>query len=132
MSWKCKPNCGECCGCVPFTLELIEKHKDKFQREVLETLPAGDNEVVVVSKSSFCVFLKEDDKSCVIYEDRPDVCKMYGKDPELPCPYVKQNGNPRSEAGVRQWQRKIDHDVENKVNSLKSHLERRQCLKKIE
>jgi len=128
MVWICKKDCGNCCGCVPFTLEVIEKHKDKFQREVIETLPAGEDEVVVVSNTGMCVFLKED-KSCAIYEDRPDVCRKYGVHPDLPCPYIKPNGNPRSPAQVRRWQRIINKQVDSQLKNIDKVLEARRCLK---
>ena len=110
MTWKCKEKCGECCGMVHIPKSTWEKHKHKA-RLVKKFIEIDDsNEVVAIGEDTSCVFLK--DFKCAIYEDRPDICRQYGLSDELPCPYIKPNGNPRSPAKVKRIQRKINHDID--------------------
>ena len=46
-----------------------------------------------------CIF-KKDPKSggCLIYEDRPLICRAYGKKKSLQCPYSGLNEQPKDEA----------------------------------
>lgn len=86
IDWKkhCE-GCGECCGIVPLEPSLWEKHKDKVQN-LDEVVPFIKGLVVPFTKDIFCVFLDRDTKRCLIYEDRPEVCKLQGTVPQLPCP----------------------------------------------
>lgn len=107
--FQCKPNCGKCCGIVPFTkqekesipLELQAKYvwesfgsaflpipKDGLQGETIQ-------EAV---KNATCVFLTED-KKCSIYDKRPLICKAFGKvdGQKLKCPEGCQSKNPIKE-----------------------------------
>lgn len=126
---------GDCCGCVPFRKSLLDKHSDKIQKEIDKILPTQyEDEVVVASKDGMCIFLK-DDKSCAIYEDRPDVCRRYGLDPALPCPYVNSKGNIRSKAKIKRTQRIIDHKIDAKIKEIGikkkwiDFMERRKIIK---
>ncbi len=109
MGWKCKEGCTDCCGPVPFPEETVKKHEDKKQREVTEVVSGGGS-IYVLTKDVNCVFLSQEGK-CVIYEDRPQVCKDYGTIPRLQCPHINMNGNPRSPAKVRRMQRIINHQI---------------------
>lgn len=122
MTWQCKAGCkGDCCGPVPIPRATFEKHKDKINNY---TLVEFGNEVLPDREGrTQCLFLGDDYK-CMIYEDRPEVCKMYGVSLELPCPYVKPNGRLRSEAQVRRWERKINHNVDYQMNELKKRLDK--------
>jgi len=64
-----------------------------------------------------CVFLSPDFK-CPIYDDRPEVCRKYGLTDELPCPYVKKNGNPRSPAQARRMQRIINRQIDDSMKKI--------------
>ena len=95
-SFKCLEKCGFCCSFVFILKETYEKHKDKFQKPVKVVYQVG-NEVGIITFDRACAFLT-DDKRCAIYEDRPEVCKQFGETKQIPCPYLKPNGNPRSQA----------------------------------
>lgn len=89
---KCK---ADCCGYVPMENELWEKHKDKAQQPV-RVLKWNDKSVLPLTKNLSCPFLDKNYR-CVIYEDRPIVCIMFGSGNEkgLQCPYLKPNGQKR-------------------------------------
>lgn len=109
MEFKCRDKCGECCGIIPLDKEIIERNKDKIQGEVVEVIDGGTYQYYL-TKDLGCIFLDRETKKCNIYNDRPDVCKMYGvtMDPRLQCPYIKPNGNPRSEAGRKRIERQTN------------------------
>ncbi len=77
--------CGQCCGPVPFTIPMFKRFKDKAQRDYILT-PFSEIHVVPVAESGDCVFLDENNL-CVIYKDRPKVCRLQGVIPKLPCPH---------------------------------------------
>jgi len=62
--------------------DLIEKHKDKLQREPT-IFPFTDTLVIPVAGKK-CVFLT-DQNACAIYFDRPQICQMYGEVAGLVC-----------------------------------------------
>ncbi len=99
---KC-PKPGDCCGLFPMDKNLVEKNKDKFQvkpEKIIET----ENRVVVLTKDLLCVFLNRKIGKCEIYNQRPEVCKLYGisDDKRLRCPYFKRSGNRRSPGSQKQ------------------------------
>jgi Fe-S-cluster containining protein len=104
---KCGKCAGDCCGPVPLPLELIKKHADKMQGEVLEKFEMH-GEMYIFTKDVSCIFLDRATRRCVIYEDRPNICRMYGVDSRLPCPHMKPNGHERSIASKKKVQRLIN------------------------
>jgi Fe-S-cluster containining protein len=120
-TWKCKEHCGECCGVHLFSRELWEEYKHLKQAEIKEEIVA-EEEVAVLTTDALCVFLDRNSKLCVIYEARPQICRVYGKHLDLPCPYIKPNGNKRSEAQARRMQRIINHDVDSRIKSLNQRI----------
>lgn len=115
--WKCKSGCSQCCGIVPIDRWICKIHEGKQQRKVVEIIGDKNGEVYPFTEDGKCVFLTPDNR-CAIYDDRPDVCRQYGQCDELPCPYIKKNGNPRSPAQVRRIQRQINHDVDARMKRL--------------
>ena len=119
--WKCKEGCSDCCGPVMFPKELFEKHKHKIR--VIYELYEDTHEVMPTTEDSKCVFLDVNYK-CTIYDERPPVCQMYGRIPDLQCPHIKMNGNPRSPAKVRQMTREIEHKVDATLEEMRKRVER--------
>jgi Fe-S-cluster containining protein len=109
MVFICKKNCGECCGPVPFEIDIWEKHKHKIKEKIFTEVINGKVIPIVIQ----CPFL-DSNKQCIIYEDRPDVCKQYGLVDDLLCPYIKPNGNKRTEVKTKQMLRQF----ENKLNKF--------------
>lgn len=94
----------ECCGLFPFNKSLLEKHiinqKYIVKINILEEL------VLVETTDNNCVFMSRDNGKCLIYEDRPKICRLYGKVDGLLCGYLRPDGSVRSRADRRQVQRK--------------------------
>lgn len=109
-NFKCKKDCGECCGIVPIPTIVWNRNKDKVQKFVKQTY-ISEVFVFPITEDLKCCFLTKDNK-CSIYEERPDVCKRYGICDELPCPYLKPNGNLWSEAKAKQIKKKIERTVD--------------------
>jgi hypothetical protein len=82
----------------------------KDRAGVHEIIEDGDY-VVPLGVGAMCAFLDEE-YFCRIYADRPEVCRLYGIDPSLPCPWMKPNGKPRSVAGHKRAQREINRVVD--------------------
>ena len=90
LNWKkiCK-GCGECCGPVVFRTAFYESNRDKIQTPPIsetrdEPRPGFPGMTLPITESKSCVFL-DSNKRCVIYENRPYICKMYGTVPDLKC-----------------------------------------------
>jgi len=120
MSFQCLKMCGECCGVVPLKEEIILRNIEKIQVAPTKTLTI-DGEKYPMTEDLFCIFLNRETKQCMIYDDRPDVCRDYGIKEELPCPYLKCNGNRRSPAKTRRMQRQINHDVDANLIQIKKY-----------
>lgn len=108
--FKCRENCGECCGIVPIPTIVWNKNKNKIQK-FIKTIHASEVFVFPITEDLKCCFLSKENK-CMIYDDRPDICKRYGICEELPCPYLKPNGNLWSEAKAKQIKKKMIRDVD--------------------
>lgn len=110
---KC-PEKGSCCGPFQMKKDFVEKHKTDFQVIPEKTYEVG-NTITFLTSDFGCVFLNRTTKKCSIYDDRPEVCKLYGisKDLRLQCPYFKPSGNPRSEASRKKVQKFFDRLIDN-------------------
>ena len=94
---KCKIHRCEsrCCYNIPFENNELERFKDKIVNEVKFTEPFGPAVVAFTVDDFFdmehnkCPFLRHDCK-CNIYDDRPEVCRLYGEIPQLHCEYRKK------------------------------------------
>jgi Fe-S-cluster containining protein len=106
------PKRGSCCGVTPMDLSLVEKNKDKFQ--INGKIEIAGDKCVVLTEDMACIFLNRETKECSIYENRPNLCKIFGFDEKLLCPYFKSNGSPRSEAKTKQ----IDRIYKKRISKL--------------
>lgn len=112
MHHKCK---AKCCGVVPIPKEIYEINKEKIVRKASELIDADDC-VIPITSDFYCVFLNED-LSCNIYEQRPDVCRKFGDEshPMLFCPVLDKSGNER----CRQSRRRIERETNKYISKLK-------------
>ena len=115
---------GECCGIVFFTKELAKSKELLAQVKPIEIHEFND-EIYPQTTDGLCVFLNRQTRKCVIYNDRPKVCREYGLVKNLECPYIKPNGNLRTPAKIRRMQRKINHYVDDSLKNLAK--ERNKC-----
>lgn len=109
----CVKGCGECCGIVPLSKEVVARHLDDMQVECYTK--NLDNEVILVTEDGLCAFLHRETKECMIYDERPEICHRFGtgidKDGEenvlMMCPYLKANGQKWSEAKRKHLMRRV-------------------------
>ena len=108
---KC-PNKGACCGIIPMSKESIKK--ESFQVKPKEIIEDDKEMAYIITDDLFCVYLNRETRRCSIYENRPEVCKLYGvsKDKRLQCAYFKPSGNKRSEASKKQVEKYIDKMID--------------------
>ena len=119
MAFTCIPQCGRCCGTVPLPVEVYERNKSKVVNPPIKGLSDDFGNVHLATKNGFCVFLDED-KKCVIYEDRPEVCKEYGLTDDMPCPYVRPDGTVRCRQERRRVMRENTKRVRKQLRELKA------------
>lgn len=118
MTFECIENCGECCGIVVFDKNEFEKIKQFIPAEIkIEQVAEEDNKIAIITADRFCCFLDRETKKCLVHDHRPQVCKDYGIEEGMPCPYVKKSGKRRSEAKTEKMKRIIEN--RNKDNPLK-------------
>lgn len=113
MTFECRKNCGLCCGPVPIKTEIYEKHKDKAADHHLTDI--GGHVIALKhhngAPTAECAFLGED-KKCLIYEDRPALCRIFGCTDALPCPFLEKDGSPRNRRSRRKVERLQDKRLE--------------------
>ena len=114
--WPCQ-KCGWCCEVFLMDTELVNKYRHLFQRPVKKEIKSEDGKFTMLYTGTSpleddCVFLKFD-KSCAIYDDRPPICKNFGRSREYECPNVTLSGRIRSkEEAIRAKNRIIAVQVE--------------------
>jgi len=80
----------------------------------IETLPSFPDQVLPITADLRCPFLSPE-KRCAIWEDRPDVCRNFGKEGRA-CPYVKPDGSPRTPRGTRQMEARRGFSLDEESN----------------
>lgn len=87
VDWEtiCK-GCGKCCGPVPFTPDFLMANSHLYQELPVSLDYKFPGLVIPETESLDCVFLDKETKRCVVYKNRPEVCRLQGTIPELPCP----------------------------------------------
>jgi Fe-S-cluster containining protein len=117
--WKCTDGCkAECCGIVPIPKELAKKHEKMAQAKAEEIMAWGENDVVPLTEDAFCIFLDRNTRKCVIYDERPDVCRRYGLAEDLQCQYIDVRGKTRTPAKQRRMLRHINREVGKTIEIL--------------
>jgi len=109
---KCK---AECCSIVPIPVNIYNKYKNKLKKDLL-IYEVDEYIIAYDEKRQRCGFLGEDMK-CMIYEDIPIVCKMFGDESALmlTCPWLDKDGKIRS----RSSRRRINKEQLKKQESIK-------------
>lgn len=93
--YKCK---AMCCYNIVLPIGFLDSHKDDIINTVLSVRQMPFNprfplsELVITDidpNHNKCPFLRDDYK-CNVYNDRPDICRIFGEITELPCKYRKR------------------------------------------
>ena len=117
------PNCikfqhlckSGCCGYVPIDKDLWERSQEKVQT-VPEKVMDFDGAVLPFTKTGKCPFLTPE-LSCAIYDERPEVCRLFGNETHinLTCTYQKANGEARSFHERKKIEKKQDAIMKNRL-----------------
>ena len=87
----CKPECGKCCGPVPWAPAEIARVAARIPPGT-ERLPApgGPAGFVLLAdpRTGMCAFLSAE-RACTVYDARPLMCRMFGAvdAPNMRCPF---------------------------------------------
>lgn len=135
---SCHSRCkADCCGITPMPLAIFDRNKDKIVQnpERVERFDGPDisdelnmpsisemkdpsknvQMVLPVTKNLKCCFLNED-LSCNIYEDRPNICRKFGDESHvyMTCVFQSKDGRIRG----RQERRNLVRKCESKLINL--------------
>lgn len=91
---------AECCYFVPLSIEFLKKNKNKIVTPVIKLLKYGisktmvypitkisgyNKDIPIINKNEQrCPFLDKNNR-CVVYDERPELCKIYGTSTEYDC-----------------------------------------------
>jgi hypothetical protein len=73
-AFKCVPGCHDCCG--PVTTSSIEMARLPVRSEARHAAALADLS---------CPHLGAE--GCMVYDERPLICRLFGTTPSLPCPH---------------------------------------------
>ncbi len=113
---KCK---AECCGPCPIPVALFEANRHRVARAPAhEVLDEGGN-THAIDAHGMCVF-RQDDFHCAIYQDRPEVCRLFGTGchPLMVCPWQAPDGRERYRAERRQVERMVGPHLDKALQRL--------------
>lgn len=102
--------------------DFLKKHEHMGQVKPTELVNLG-KWISPETEDGMCVFLNRETKKCVIYPDRPQVCRDYGQVSELQCPYIDLKGNRRSPAKVKRMQRQMKKQMKMQLRYLRNIVE---------
>ena len=123
MTFECKKRCAECCGIIGIPKELAMKTQDLAQikpKEVIES----EGKLYIVTPDMLCVYLNRQTKECAIYEDRPEICRIYGLIPACPCPHFDLDGRRRNRNEACLIQIQINKTVNFALEMAKQHVQK--------
>jgi len=87
---------GACCKMNPFHKDFWDRMKARALRTPIEVKPLPDDQVLVITGNRYCCFLTAG-KRCVIWDDRPTVCRVWGPHDAGPCRYPDDKKGPVKE-----------------------------------
>jgi Fe-S-cluster containining protein len=115
---------------IPFEIVIYDNNLDKIVTKPEKVLEFNEIDpfdgikkdfVLPITESANCCFLQSDYK-CAIYNDRPQVCRIYGDEsiPNLSCHWQDKNGNKRSRQSKRALERKSKKHLDSYLKKGKS------------
>ena len=101
---------AECCGPVPVPVGYLDIFKDRIDSRSIVVDTGSPFTRVVMRTDGVCGFLDKD-FHCSIYENRPEICRMFGSGkteyPLLKCVYLGQISREDSEKTVDEKMKSI-------------------------
>lgn len=122
---------GDCCYYVPLPHDLWEKYKHMAQVEsVVVNWENGEINfreepsrlIIPLTEDMRCPFLNRTNFKCMIYENRPMVCKLFGTSEEkgFACFFMKPNGKLRN----KKERKKRQKENEEQLNKIAENINR--------
>lgn len=113
MAERCQ-DCARCCIPISFTLDEWAKWQDRAQRpyRLIEAdggVSVSEGRVLPLTAAHQCVFVTAG-KRCVIYDERPEVCRSYSSEgPQDMCPWW---GGPEPRHTTQVLKREVRQEIE--------------------
>lgn len=113
----CLPGCGKCCGCVPLPRKLINKNRALLQRRY-RRYDLEKGYIYPVTADKYCIFLHKETFECMIYDDRPEICRLFGIIPELQCNFIDMEGHKRTEEASKMISEENERNAEKRIDKF--------------
>jgi len=118
---ECK---AKCCLCCPLPEDLVRDNQDKIQEQPVDVWKApsykGVPQCLAPTPSLKCCFLK-DDYTCAVYDERPEICRMFGDESNcfLSCEFQHKDGQQRSSRARQRLLKKCEKKHEKMKHKTK-------------
>ena len=116
---------ADCCGLVPFHIQFYAQHEELVIEAWVERLLRIENYTLPITDDLRCCFLDREELKCLIYEERPEICRLFGYVDELRCPYYDTEGTKRSRAERRRVQRAAESSIDDQIRKIRMAIRRR-------
>ena len=114
---------AECCGLFPIQRTLYLKNQHKIQVPYKNELAFG--EFIIFSTDDLrCIFIDREKDRCMIYHERPNLCRLFGRTEGLLCPCMRPDGTFRIRQERRALRRTLDKGMVQKINGLKRTIKK--------
>lgn len=91
-------NCGECCGPIPVSHKELVQIRRNLRKKTADEIIRLKNQ----RREPFtCPLLDIENKRCSVYNDRPEICRMFGFYRGLECPNNKKFAKGSREEGTK-------------------------------
>lgn len=119
MEWKCMTGCNaECCGIVPIQEQKYKIFKRRIKKKIVEVMRSGSY-IIPMTEDISCAFLSNNHR-CTIYEHRPMICRLYGINKDLQCPYIDIEGNKRTDQEAIDTKELIKSQTKTRMDMIES------------
>lgn len=114
---RCK---AACCGIVPIPEIYLRLYKNKIYDKVFTIKKLEKNMIIAETLNLKCIFLNKKNQ-CSIYDNRPEVCKMFGNESHilLTCLFQDKNGISRNKKDKKIIKEKANEYITNLLDISK-------------
>lgn len=112
---------ADCCGLIPFSDMFYAEHHELVIEERIEQLLRVPevNVVLPITDDMKCCFLDRQELLCRVYDDRPEICRIFGHKDELRCPYWNSEGRERTRAQRRRIKRATEAKIKAQIRKIR-------------
>ncbi len=111
-----------CCENVPILSHDYELLKSFAYSEIIEEtrvlIHAGYSVIIPKTSDGWCAFLNKETRKCMVYINRPDICRLYGTK-ILPCIFIRPDGKRRKKSEMKNLEKiKTELNENDKRNAI--------------